>query len=84
MDDIEVKEYINEEDSDYVVAYLIEKAGLTYGQAMEVTEMLSRMVNLAATRIAKDMGVLWYGLYGEIFKNVLSILQNWTACSDTL
>ena len=58
MDDIEVKEYINEEDSDYVVAYLIEKAGLTYGQALQVTEVLGDMNNLAATRIAKEMGVI--------------------------
>ena len=58
MDDIEVKEYINEEDSDYVVAYLIEKAGLTYGQALQVTEVLGSMINLAATRIAKEMGVI--------------------------
>ena len=57
MDDIEVKEYINEEDSDYVVAYLIEKAGLTYGQALQVTEVLGSMINLAATRIAKEIGV---------------------------
>ena len=74
MDDIEVKEYINTEDSDYIVAYLIDKAGLTYGQALQVTEMLGNMINLAATRIAKDMGVLWYGLYGKIFKDVLSLL----------
>ena len=58
MDDIEVKEYINEEDRDYVVAYLIEKAGLTYGQALQVTEVLGDMINLAATRIAKEMGVI--------------------------
>ena len=58
MDDIEVKEYINEEDSDYIVAYLIEKAGLTYGQALQVTEVLGSMINLAATRIAKEMGVI--------------------------
>lgn len=84
MDELELKEYIGLEDCDVIVAYLMGKAELTYGQAMEVTEMLSRMVNLAATRIAKDMGAIWYGLYGKIFKNVLSILQNWTACSDTL
>ena len=71
MDDIEVKEYINEEDSDYVVAYLIEKAGLTYGQALQVTEMLGNMINLAATRIAKEMGVIWYG---KVFKYVLPLL----------
>ena len=71
MDDIEVKEYINEEDSDYVVAYLIEKAGLTYGQALQVTEVLGDMINLAATRIAKEMGVIWYG---KVFKYVLSLL----------
>lgn len=58
MDDIELKEYINTEDSDYIVAYLIEKAGLTYGQALQVTEMLGSMINLAATRIAKEMGVI--------------------------
>ena len=71
MDDIEVKEYINEEDSDYIVAYLIEKAGLTNGQALQVTEMLGNMINLAATRIAKEMGVIWYG---KVFKYVLSLL----------
>ena len=58
MDDIEVKEYINTEDSDFIVAYLIEKAGLTYGQALQVTEVLGDMINLAATRIAKEMGVI--------------------------
>lgn len=58
MNEIEVKEYINEEDGDYVVAYLIEKAGLTYGQALQVTEVLGDMINLAATRIAHQMGVL--------------------------
>lgn len=58
MDDIEVKEYINEEDSDCIIAYLIEKTGLTYGQALQVTDVLGDMINLAATRIAKDMGVL--------------------------
>ena len=71
MDDIEVKEYINTEDSDYIVAYLIDKAGLTYGQALQVTEMLGNMINLAATRIAKEMGVIWYD---KVFKYVLSLL----------
>ena len=71
MDDIEVKEYINTEDSDYIVAYLIDKAGLTYGQALQVTEMLGNMINLAATRIAKEMGVIWYG---KVFKSVLPLL----------
>ena len=58
MDDLELKEYINTEDSDFIVAYLIEKAGLTYGQALQVTEVLGSMINLAATRIAKEMGVI--------------------------
>ena len=58
MDDLELKEYINTEDSDFIVAYLIEKVGLTYGQALQVTEMLGNMINLAATRIAKEMGVI--------------------------
>lgn len=58
MDDIEIKEYINTEDDDVIVAYLIEKAGLTYGQALQVTEMLGTMVNLAAVRIAKEMGAI--------------------------
>ena len=58
MDDLELKEYINTEDSDFNVAYLIEKAGLTYGQALQVTEMLGNMINLAASRIAKEMGVI--------------------------
>ena len=58
MDDLELKEYINTEVSDFIVAYLIEKAGLTYGQALQVTEMLGNMINLAATRIAKEMGVI--------------------------
>lgn len=58
MDDIEVKEYVNEEDSDCIIAYLIEKAGLSYGQALQVTEVLGDMINLAATRIAKEMGVI--------------------------
>ena len=71
MDDIEVKEYINEEDSDCIIAYFIEKVGLTYGQALQVTEMLGNMINLAATRIAKEMGVIWYG---KVFKYVLPLL----------
>ena len=58
MDEIEVKEYVNTEDSDCIIAYLIEKAGLTYGQALQVTEVLGSMINLAATRIAKEMGVI--------------------------
>lgn len=58
MDEIEVKEYIKTEDSDCIIAYLIEKAGLTYGQSLQVTEVLGDMINLAATRIAKEMGVI--------------------------
>ncbi len=58
MDDLELKEYISLEDCDIIVAYLMGKAELTYGQAMQVTEVLGNMINLAATRIAKDMGVL--------------------------
>ena len=58
MDDIEVKKYITAEDDDVIVAYFIEKAGLTYGQALQVTEMLGTMVNLAAVRIAKEMGAI--------------------------
>ena len=58
MDDLELKEYLTEEDNDIFVAYFIEKAGLTYGQALQVTEMLSTMVNLAVVRVAKEMGVI--------------------------
>lgn len=58
MDEIEVKEYIKTEDSDCIIAYLIEKAGLTYGQSLQVTEVLGDMINLAATRIAQQMGVI--------------------------
>ena len=58
MDEIEVKKYITAEDDDVIVAYFIEKAGLTYGQALQVTEMLGNMINLAATRIAKEMGAI--------------------------
>ena len=84
MDDIEVKKYITAEDDDVIVAYFIEKAGLTYEQALQVTEMLYRSINLAATRIAKDMGAIWYGLHGKIFEDVLSLLQDGTSRSDTL
>ena len=84
MEDIEIKEYISEEDCDVMIAYFIEKAGLTYEQALQVTEMLYRSINLAATRIAKDMGAIWYGLHSKIFEDVLSLLQDGTSRSDTL
>ena len=58
MNDIDVKEYIDEEDCDAIILYLIDKADLSYGQALQVLEMLGRMVNIAATRIAKEMGVI--------------------------
>ncbi len=58
MNDIDVKEYFDEEDYDAIILYLIDKADLSYGQALQVLEMLGRMVNLAATRIAKEMGVI--------------------------
>lgn len=58
MDDINVKEYYGETDYDEVIIYLIDKADLSYGQALHVVEMLGRMVNTAAMRIAKDMGVI--------------------------
>lgn len=58
MDDIEVREYFDEEDCDAIILYLIDKADLSYGQALQVLEMLGRMVNIAATRIAKEMGVI--------------------------
>lgn len=58
MNDIDVKEYFDEEDCDAIILYLIDKADLSYGQALQVLEMLGKMVNLAATRIAKEMGVI--------------------------
>ena len=58
MNDIDVKEYFAEEDCDAIILYLIDKADLSYGQALQVLEMLGRMVNIAATRIAKEMGVI--------------------------
>lgn len=58
MGDLDIKEYFNEEDCDAIILYLIDKADLSYGQAIQVVEMLGRMVNLAATRIAKEMGVI--------------------------
>ena len=58
MNDIEVKEYFDEEECDAIILYLIDKADLSYGQALQVLEMLGRMVNIAATRIAKEMGVI--------------------------
>ena len=58
MEDLDIKEYFNEEDCDAIILYLIDKADLSYGQAIQVVEMLGRMVNLAATRIAKEMGVI--------------------------
>ncbi|MBO4941201.1 MAG: hypothetical protein J6D15_03265 [Clostridia bacterium] len=58
MNDIDVKEYFDEEDCDAIILYLIDKADLSYGQALQVLEMLGRMVNIAATRIAKEMGVI--------------------------
>ncbi len=58
MNDINVKEYFDEEDCDAIILYLIDKADLSYGQALQVLEMLGRMVNIAATRIAKEMGVI--------------------------
>lgn len=61
MNDIDVKEYFDEEDCDAIILYLIDKADLSYGQALQVLEMLGRMVNIAATRIAKEMGVIWDG-----------------------
>ncbi len=58
MNDTDVKEYFSEEDCDAIILYLIDKADLSYGQALQVLEMLGKMVNLAATRIAKEMGVI--------------------------
>ena len=58
MNDTDVKEYFSEEDCDAIILYLIDKADLSYGQALQVLEMLGRMVNIAATRIAKEMGVI--------------------------
>ena len=58
MNDINVKEYFVEEDCDAIILYLIDKADLSYGQALQVLEMLGRMVNIAAMRIAKEMGVI--------------------------
>ena len=58
MNDKDVKEYFDEEDCDAIILYLIDKADLSYGQALQVLEMLGRMVNIAATRIAKEMGVI--------------------------
>ena len=58
MNDIDVKEYFDEEDCDAIILYLIDKADLSYGQALQVLEMIGRMVNIAATRIAKEMGVI--------------------------
>lgn len=58
MNDINVKEYFGEEDCDAIILYLIDKADLSYGQALQVLEMLGRMVNIAAMRIAKEMGVI--------------------------
>lgn len=58
MDDINEKVYYGEADYDEVIIYLIDKADLSYGQALHVVEMLGRMVNTAAMRIAKDMGVI--------------------------
>ena len=58
MNDINEKVYYGEADYDEVIIYLIDKADLSYGQALHVVEMLGRMVNTAAMRIAKDMGVI--------------------------
>lgn len=58
MNDVEVKEYFSAEDYDANILYLIDKADLTYGQAIQVVEMLGRMINTAATRIAQQMGVI--------------------------
>ena len=58
MENTELREYIGNNDCDVMIAYFIEKAGLTYEQALQVTEMLYMAINLAATRIAKDMGVI--------------------------
>ncbi len=38
------------------IAYLIDKVGITYGQAIQVVETLGRMINTAATRAVKDIG----------------------------
>ena len=58
MENLDIKEYFNEEDCDAIILYLIDKADLSYGQALQVLEMLGRMVNIAATRIAREMGVI--------------------------
>jgi len=58
MENTELREYIDNNDCDVMIAYFIEKAGLTYEQALQVTEMLYMAINLAATRIAKDMGAI--------------------------
>ena len=84
MENTELKEYIDNNDCDEMIEYFMGKAELTYGQALQVTEMISRMINVAAVRIAKDMGAIWYGVYGEIFEDVLSLLQDGTSRSDTL
>lgn len=58
MENTELKEYIDNNDCDEMIAYFMEKAELTYGQALQVTEVISRMINVAATRIAKEMGAI--------------------------
>ena len=58
MENTELKEYIDHNDCDEMIEYFMGKAELTYGQALQVTEMISRMINVAAVRIAKDMGAI--------------------------
>ncbi len=57
MNDINKKEYFSEKDYDCFATYLIEKVGLTYGQALCVVEMLSEFINTGITNALKELGV---------------------------
>ncbi len=56
MNDNEVQKYFSEEDMNSFIAYFIEK-GLSYGQALCVSETISRFIDVGITNALKELGV---------------------------
>lgn len=51
MNEINIKNFISEEDCNLYVEYLMDTVKLTYPQALQVVDMLSVMVNRAAINL---------------------------------
>ncbi len=56
MNDNEVQEYFSEEDINLFIEYFIEK-GLSYGQALCVSETISRFIDVGIKNALKELGV---------------------------